>query len=114
MKAKPTIPEDDTMSARLQRAILAKISVPENLRRTRRERLHHFSSRFDSPFLFFIVDEKWSSILLCGAYYGRSFKPLSRQATPQQLLYRKNLVKSQSNKSKKAKSSKKKKHCLIC
>uniref|UniRef100_A0A914Y5G9 Uncharacterized protein n=1 Tax=Panagrolaimus superbus TaxID=310955 RepID=A0A914Y5G9_9BILA len=115
-KPKPLKNEDDdnTKSAKLHRMIKAQMKIPEGLIKPRRERLYHFNARFDSPFLFFIVDEKWASILMAGLYAGTpamTTEAMTRSATPKQLNSR-NKKKPISSALIKAKKPKKK--CLVC
>uniref|UniRef100_A0A914Q6Q0 Uncharacterized protein n=1 Tax=Panagrolaimus davidi TaxID=227884 RepID=A0A914Q6Q0_9BILA len=103
--------EDNTKSARLQKMIKAQMKIPDRLLKPRRERLYHFNARFDSPFLFFIVDEKWASILMAGCYAGTpALTPnaTKRPATAKQLNPG---IKPISSELVKAKP---KKRCLLC
>uniref|UniRef100_A0A7E4WDD2 SERPIN domain-containing protein n=1 Tax=Panagrellus redivivus TaxID=6233 RepID=A0A7E4WDD2_PANRE len=61
-----------TRSKRIQRMASENAILPEGIaRKQRREKLQHFNGRFDSPFLFYVVDLRRSGILLSGCYGGR-------------------------------------------
>lgn len=105
-KPKSSSREKSSMrSNMIQKLIDDQYEIPAQLLGTRKQKLYRFSARFDSPFLFLIVEANTGSILISGCYGGRPAKAraeLTREMTAKQI------------KLSEEKKRKQKRSCCIC